>query len=76
ATDGPFAETKEQLGGFAIIEADDLDHAVRIMAEVPCGRLGAGWKFVRFTRASPRATAGRLSRAASVSFPKTKRRQP
>jgi hypothetical protein len=42
ATDGPFTETKEQLGGFVIIEADDLNHAVRLMAEVPCGRLGGG----------------------------------
>lgn len=39
-TDGPFAETKEQLGGFMMLEADDLDHAVRLLAEVPCRRLG------------------------------------
>lgn len=42
ATDGPFTETKEQLGGFMVLEADDLNHAVRLMAEVPCGRLGGG----------------------------------
>jgi hypothetical protein len=34
-TDGPFVETKEALGGFYLIEADDLDAAVRIAAEVP-----------------------------------------
>jgi hypothetical protein len=34
-TDGPFVETKEALGGFYLIEADDLDAAVRIAREVP-----------------------------------------
>ena len=40
-TDGPFAETKEQLGGFWLIEARDLDHAVRLAAKAPPGRLGS-----------------------------------
>ena len=39
-TDGPFAETKEQIGGFFLIEAADLDEAVRIAAEWPSARLG------------------------------------
>jgi hypothetical protein len=39
-TDGPFAETKEQLGGFVIIEAKDLNEAIRIGAGLPPGRLG------------------------------------
>ena len=34
-TDGPFAETKEQLGGFYMIEADDLDEAIRWAAKIP-----------------------------------------
>ena len=34
-TDGPFAETKEQLGGFMIIEAADLDEALAIVAKMP-----------------------------------------
>ena len=34
-TDGPFAETKEQLGGFYLVEAADLDEAIRIAAELP-----------------------------------------
>jgi hypothetical protein len=34
-TDGPFAETKEALGGFYVIEADDLDQALAIAKEVP-----------------------------------------
>jgi hypothetical protein len=39
-TDGPFAETKEQLGGFVFVEARDLNEAIRIAAEVPLARLG------------------------------------
>jgi len=35
ATDGPFAETKEIIGGFWLIQADDLDHAVRLMSGCP-----------------------------------------
>ena len=34
-TDGPFAETKEQLGGFYLIEATDLDEAIGVAAELP-----------------------------------------
>jgi hypothetical protein len=40
-TDGPFAETREQLGGFFLIEARDLNEALRIAADIPPGRLGA-----------------------------------
>ena len=39
--DGPFAETKEQLGGFYIVEAADLDSAIEIAKRVPLGRDGA-----------------------------------
>jgi len=39
-TDGPYTETKEQLGGILILEADDLDHAVRLMSEHPGVRVG------------------------------------
>ncbi|GGX89813.1 hypothetical protein GCM10007160_16510 [Litchfieldella qijiaojingensis] len=39
-TDGPFAETKEQLGGFLLIEARDLNEAIRIASHIPPGRLG------------------------------------
>ena len=41
ATDGPFAETKEQLGGFFLIEAADLSEAVRIASRWPSARLGS-----------------------------------
>ena len=39
--DGPFAETKEQLGGFYMIEADDLDDAIAIARRIPVCREGA-----------------------------------
>lgn len=39
-TDGPFAETKEQLGGFYVIEADDLDEAIAIASKIPHATLG------------------------------------
>lgn len=40
-TDGPFAETKEQLGGYYIVEAKDLDEAVTIAARIPASRTGS-----------------------------------
>ena len=40
-TDGPFAETKEQLGGYYIVEAKDLDEAVAIAARIPDARNGS-----------------------------------
>ncbi|HXG44227.1 MAG TPA: YciI family protein [Gemmatimonadales bacterium] len=39
-TDGPFAETREQLGGFFMIEAKDLDQAIAIAARIPMARQG------------------------------------
>ena len=39
-TDGPFAETNEQIGGFLLIEAQDLNEAIQIAAQVPPVRLG------------------------------------
>jgi len=39
-TDGPFAETKEQLGGFFLIEARDLNDAIRVASKIPPARLG------------------------------------
>ena len=41
-TDGPFAETKEQLGGFMILEARDLDQAIHLMSKHPSIRMGSG----------------------------------
>lgn len=39
-TDGPFAETREQLGGYFLVEAKDLDEAIGIAARIPGARLG------------------------------------
>ncbi len=39
-TDGPFVETKEQLGGFYLIDAKDLNDAIQIAARIPSARLG------------------------------------
>ncbi len=39
-TDGPFAETREQLGGFYLIEANDLDEAIGIAERVPPAKVG------------------------------------
>ncbi|HEX2637949.1 MAG TPA: YciI family protein [Gemmatimonadales bacterium] len=39
-TDGPFAETREQLGGYFLIEAGNLDEAIEIAARLPGARLG------------------------------------
>ncbi len=39
-TDGPFAETREQLGGFYLIEARDRDEAVQVAARIPAARTG------------------------------------
>jgi hypothetical protein len=40
-TDGPFAETKEQLGGYYLVEARDQDEAVRIARRIPGARFGS-----------------------------------
>jgi len=39
-TDGPFAETKEHLGGFYLIDVPDLDRALELAAMIPCARTG------------------------------------
>jgi len=41
ATDGPFAETKEQLGGYYLIEARDLNDAIQIASKIPSARIGS-----------------------------------
>jgi hypothetical protein len=40
-TDGPFAETKEQLGGYYLINARDLNDAVQVASKIPSARLGS-----------------------------------
>jgi hypothetical protein len=39
-TDGPYAETKEQIGGILLLEANDLNHAIQLMSKHPGVRLG------------------------------------
>jgi hypothetical protein len=40
-TDGPFAETKEQLGGFFLLECKDMDEAIEMAAKIPGARMGS-----------------------------------
>lgn len=40
-TDGPFAETREQLGGFYLVEARDLNEAIQVAAKIPAARIGS-----------------------------------
>ena len=40
-TDGPFAETREQLGGYYLIEAKDLNDAIQVAAKIPSARIGS-----------------------------------
>ncbi|MEW5848064.1 MAG: YciI family protein [Myxococcota bacterium] len=40
-TDGPFAETKEQLGGYYLLEAKDLDEAIKLAARIPTAKYGS-----------------------------------
>ncbi len=39
-TDGPYAETKEQLGGFGVFEASDLNHAIQLLSKHPAVKAG------------------------------------
>ena len=41
-TDGPYAETKEQLGGLSVLEARDLNHAIQLVSELPGFKYGLG----------------------------------
>lgn len=43
-TDGPFAESKEQLGGIIVLGARDLNHAIHLMAHHPLTRMGGSWE--------------------------------
>ena len=40
-TDGPFAETKEQLGGYYLVEAKDLNEAIQVAAKIPSVKIGS-----------------------------------
>jgi hypothetical protein len=40
-SDGPFAETKEQIGGFYLVDCKDLDEAIEVASKIPAARQGA-----------------------------------
>jgi hypothetical protein len=63
-TDGPFAETKEALGGFYLIEARDLDAAIEFAAQCPGARTGS--VEVRPVMAMPDTSSGSASPTASA----------
>ena len=58
-TDGPYAETKEQLGGIQVLEARDLNHAIQLISQSPGLRLGCGRIEIR-----PAADIGEMIRAS------------
>jgi len=43
-TDGPYAETKEQIGGIGVLEARDMNHAVQLMSQHPALQYGTIWE--------------------------------
>ena len=56
-TDGPFAETKEQLGGFILIEARDLNEAIQVASRIPLARRGSiEVRPIKELRPAPRRT--------------------
>src|SRR5437899_312751 len=69
-TDGPFAETKEQLGGYFLIDARDLDEAIAIAARIPMARRGTRVPGAPVTAVLARAPRG----AETVSFTPRARR--
>ena len=70
-TDGPFAELKEAIGGFFVLEADDLDAAIEIAAKVPAARMGGAieirpsWSTSRSSTRPPSSRSSASSGAAS-----------
>jgi hypothetical protein len=62
-TDGPFVETKEQLGGFYLLEAADADDALRLAARIPSAPLATieVWPVKELARLFPRESAGRAA---------------
>ena len=65
ATDGPFAETKEALGGFYLVEAADLDEAIDYAAMIPGAQHGCDRGPTDLRATAPTARAGRPATAAN-----------
>ena len=65
-TDGPFAETKEQLAGFYLIEARDLNEAIQVASKIPPARVGSvEVRPIRPIRETVAAAEGQRRRSAS-----------
>jgi len=64
-TDGPFAETKEQLGGFYLIEARDLNDAIQVASRIPSAKMGSieVRPIVDFSKEKAKASASESARA-------------
>jgi hypothetical protein len=67
-TDGPFAETREQLGGFYLVDAANLDEAIEIAKQIPAGKLGTV-EIRPVMEISGLPAAGHVDLAASTSTP-------
>ena len=65
-TDGPYAETKEQLGGYYVIEARDLNEAIQVASRIPGARIGC-------VEVRPIAGDSRTLRALGFATPDTPR---
>ena len=63
-TDGPFAETKETLGGIGVLEARDLNHAVALLSKHPSMRVGNIWEIRPANEAMNRLVAERTAAIA------------
>ena len=68
-TDGPFAETREQLGGYYLIDARDLDEAINIASKIPAGQFGT--VEVRPVMEIPGLPANSVSRPVDLALPRS-----
>lgn len=59
-TDGPFAETKEQIGGILVLEAKDLNHAIQLMSKHPGVRIGGPFEIRPLDEAITRRANARV----------------
>jgi hypothetical protein len=66
-TDGPFAETKEQLGGIMLLEARDLNHAIQLVSQLPCMKVGGSLEIRPINEELAVAAASRRSVPAYTS---------
>ena len=65
-TDGPFAETREQLGGFYLVDAANLDEAIALAARIPSARLGSIEVRPVVLFAQPESTAAEAQETANA----------